>query len=411
MPSLISDPAIRRRTIVLIASLMFMLIGTGSIYFIVIALKPIAAEFNWPRAVPSIAYALQYAGAGIGGIFMGWCLDRRGMGIPAVVGASMIGLGGILTSYTSSPFELYLIYGGMLGFFGRSTLFAPLTANISRWFEHNRSFAVGVVGSGQGLAGMIWPQVFHHLIATVGWRQTALYYGLFALTTMLPLALILRQTPPAPAARRADPRNEIVPPAPKRAHMSARAVQVTLSTAAIGCCVGMSLPLAHIVSHVSDLGYDPARGAETLSLMLACSALASFFGVGFLGGRFGGLRAIFVFSSGQALLLTALAFVESLPGLYIAAALFGLGYGGILPCYPVIVRELLPAAEAGRRTGLVLLCAGAGMALGSWLGGAVFDATGAYRTAFLIGVVFNLGNLAIIASLIVRTPRFQRAYA
>ena len=411
MPSLISDPAIRRRTIVLIASLMFMLIGTGSIYFIVIALKPIAAEFNWPRAVPSIAYALQYAGAGIGGIFMGWCLDRRGMGIPAVVGATMIGLGGILTSYTSSPFELYLIYGGMLGFFGRSTLFAPLTANISRWFEHNRSFAVGVVGSGQGLAGMIWPQVFHHLIATVGWRQTALVYGLFALATMLPLALILRQTPPAPAARRADPRNEIVPPAPKRAHMSARAVQVTLSTAAIGCCVGMSLPLAHIVSHVSDLGYDPARGAETLSLMLACSALASFFGVGFLGGRFGGLRAIFVFSSGQALLLTALAFVESLPGLYIAAALFGLGYGGILPCYPLIVRELLPAAEAGRRTGLVLLCAGAGMALGSWLGGAVFDATGAYRTAFLIGVVFNLGNLAIIASLIVRTPRFQRAYA
>ncbi|MEH6755267.1 MAG: MFS transporter [Alphaproteobacteria bacterium] len=411
MPSLISDPAIRRRTIVLIASLMFMLIGTGSIYFIVIALKPIAAEFNWPRAVPSIAYALQYAGAGIGGIFMGWCLDRRGMGIPAVVGATMIGLGGILTSYTSSPFELYLIYGGMLGFFGRSTLFAPLTANISRWFEHNRSFAVGVVGSGQGLAGMIWPQVFHHLIATVGWRQTALVYGLFALATMLPLALILRQTPPAPAAGRADPRNEIVPPAPKRAHMSARAVQVTLSTAAIGCCVGMSLPLAHIVSHVSDLGYDPARGAETLSLMLACSALASFFGVGFLGGRFGGLRAIFVFSSGQALLLTALAFVESLPGLYIAAALFGLGYGGILPCYPVIVRELLPAAEAGRRTGLVLLCAGAGMALGSWLGGAVFDATGAYRTAFLIGVVFNLGNLAIIASLIVRTPRFQRAYA
>ena len=193
--------------------------------------------------------------------------------------------------------------------------------------------------------------------------------------------------------------------------MTPRALQATLSTAAIGCCVAMSLPLAHIVSHVSDLGYDSARGAEILSLMLACSALASFFGVGFLGGRFGGLRAIFVFSSGQALLLATLAFVESLPGLYVAAALFGLGYGGILPCYPVIVRELLPAAEAGRRTGLVLLCAGAGMALGSWLGGAVFDATGTYRTAFLIGVAFNAGNLAIIASLILRTPRFRPAYA
>jgi MFS family permease len=335
------------------------------------------------------------------------------MAIPATVGASMIGLGGILTSYASSPLELYLIYGGMLGFFGRSTLFAPLTANITRWFEHNRSFAVGVVGSGQGLAGMIWPQTFHHVIAAVGWRQAALYYGIFALATMLPLALILRQRPPAPAPRRpaATAYDGSVPPPPKRPVLPPRALQATLSTAAIGCCVAMSLPLAHIVSHVSDLGYDPVRGAEILSLMLACSALASFFGVGYLGSRFGGLRAIFVFSSVQALLLATLAFVGSLPGLYVAAALFGLGYGGILPCYPVIVRELLPAAEAGRRTGLVLLCAGAGMALGSWLGGAVFDATGAYRTAFLIGVAFNAGNLAIIASLIARTPRFRPAYA
>jgi MFS family permease len=105
-------------------------------------------------------------------------------------------------------------------------------------------------------------------------------------------------------------------------------------------------------------------------------------------------------------LLAAFAFVDTLPTLYLAAALFGLGYGGILPCYPVIVRELLPAAEAGRRTGLVLLCAGGGMALGSWLGGALFDLTGTYRTAFLIGVAFNLGNLALIGGLIARTrPR------
>jgi MFS family permease len=349
----LSDTVMRRRIVVLVASLLFILIGTGSIYFIVVALKLITAEFSWPRAVPSIAYALQYAGAGVGGIFMGWCLDRRGMGIPATVGGAMIGLGGILTSYVSSPLELYIIYGGMLGFFGRSTLFAPLTANITRWFEHNRSFAVGVVGSGQGLAGMIWPQAFHHLIAAVGWRQAAFYYGLFALATMLPLALILRQTPPASAPCRPTARNDPEPQvpgyAPRYTPISPRALQAALSTAAIGCCVAMSLPLAHIVSHVSDLDYDPARGAETLSLMLACSALASFFGVGFLGGRFGGLRAIFVFSTGQALLLATLAFVESLPGLYVAAALFGLGYGGILPCYPVIVRELLPAASAGRR--------------------------------------------------------------
>lgn len=405
------QPEVRQRSLVLVASLLFMLIGTGSIYFIVIALKPISADFGWPRAVPSIAYALQYGGAGIGGIFMGWLLDRRGMMIPAVIGASMVGLGAIATSLVQAQWELFFIYGVMLGFFGRSSLFAPLTANITRWFEHNRSLAVGIVGSGQGLAGLMWPQIFHYLLAAVGWRQTALIYGLFALATMLPLAIILRKRPPAPnvgAARRVEQPSD---GAPVRAPLAPRTVQLLLSTASIGCCVAMSLPLAHIVSHVSDLGYDPARGAEVLSLMLGCSAVASFFGVGYLGGRYGGLRAILVFSATQALLLFVLAFVEDLPTVYLAAALFGLGYGGILPCYPVIVREFLPAAEAGRRTGLILLFAGGGMALGSWLGGYVFDLTGSYRIAFLIGVGFNLANLAIIVGLIVRTRGLRPAYA
>ena len=400
-----SSSATARRNAVLVASLLFMLIGTGSIYFIVVALKQISAEFDWPRAVPSIAYALQYFGAGVGGIFMGWCLDRSGMLVPAFLGGGMIGLGGILTSYVSSPWELYLIYGVMLGFLGRSALFSPLTANIPRWFEHNKSLAVGVVGSGQGLAGMLWPPIFHNAIVAAGWRQTALWYGLFALATMLPLAFILRQKPPpaeaSPSAAAGTAARAPLPAA--RPPLSPRTIQITLCFASIGCCVAMSLPLAHIVSYVSDLGYDAARGAEVLSLMLACATLSSFFGVGYLGKRFGGLYAILVFSSGQALMLAVLAFVDDLATLYLAGALFGLGYGGILPCYPVIVREFLPAAEAGRRTGLIILFAGGGMALGSWLGGALFDLTGTYRLAFLIGAACNLGNLALIGSLILRT--------
>jgi len=405
MPNPFSTGALRRRHAVLVASLLFMMVGTGSVYFLVVALKLITTEFDWPRAVPSIGYALQYFGAGVGGIFMGYVLDRAGLAIPTLLGASMIGAGAILTSFVSSPWQLYVIYGVMMGFLGRSALFSPLMANITRWFDHKKSMAAGVVGSGQGLAGALWPPVFQYFFDAVGWRQTACLYGLFALATMLPLVLILRQKPPQPEAAAPAPVGSVarryIPPV--RPALSPRAMQASLSIASIGCCVAMSLPLAHVVSHVSDIGYAPARGAEVLSLMLACAALSSFFGVGFLGGRFGGLRAIFVFSSAQALFLATLAFVDSLTAIYIAAALFGAGYGGILPCYPVIVREHLPAPEVGRRTGLIILFAGGGMALGAWLGGAIFDLTGSYRMAFLIGVAFNLGNLAIIGSLIWRT--------
>jgi MFS family permease len=406
MPSQSEDRAALRRYAVMAASLLFLLIGTGSIYFLVVALKSISAEFDWPRAVPSLAYSLQYFGGGIGGIFMGYLLDRSGMGIPAILGASMIGLGGILTSGISTQWELYAIYGVLTGFLGRAALFSPLMANITRWFDHKKSMAAGILGSGQGLAGAFWPPIFQHFNDTIGWRQTSLWYGIFALATMLPLCLILRQKPPPVAPVPLPPTSGSMPLAdrqPVRLPLSPRAIQISLSIASIGCCVAMALPLAHAASHVSDIGYSPARGAEILSLMLASAAVSCLVGVGFLGGRFGGLRAIFIFSAAQALFLGVLAFVDSLTAIYVTAVLFGLGYGGILPCYPVIVREHLPAREAGRRTGMVILCAGGGMALGAWLGGAVFDATGSYKIAFLIGVVFNIGNLAIIGALIAHT--------
>lgn len=402
-----------RRNAVLVASILFMIVGTGSVYFLVVALKLISAEFGWPRAIPSFAYSLQYFGAGVGGIFMGYLLDRKGMGIPALIAASMIGVGALLTSVITNQWQLYFIYGIVMGFLGRAALFSPLMANITRWFDHKKSTAAGILGSGQALSGALWPPIFAYTNTTYGWRETAFGYGVVALATMLPLVLVLRMRPPPP-----DPANASASKRPRDGSgrpdyepvVAPRVMQTTLSIASIGCCVAMSLPLAHVVSHVSDLGYPPARGAEILSLMLACAALSSFFGVGFLGGKFGGLGAIFIFSSAQALFLTSLTFVDGLTSIYIAAALFGMGYGGILPCYPVIVREFLPASEAGRRTGIVILFAGGGMAIGAWLGGVSFDLTGSYKLAFMIGVIFNLGNLAIIGSLILRT-RWRPALA
>ena len=47
--------------------------------------------------MPSIAYALQYLGGGLGGIVMGYWLDRAGMARPALLGAVMIGTGACLT--------------------------------------------------------------------------------------------------------------------------------------------------------------------------------------------------------------------------------------------------------------------------------------------------------------------------
>lgn len=393
---------------VLVASFLTMLVGTGSIHLVVVALKPITAEFDWPRAVPSTAFALQYFGGGIGGILMGIWLDRWGMGGPALLGAIMIGLGAMLTAQIDAQWQLYLIYGVMMGLFGRGTLNAPHMANIARWFDRHRSTAVGIVFSGQALGGALWPPVFERYIGLVGWRETAFWYGVSAFIVMLVCAIpLFRRPPDATEAEKPTGSAEPATPQPFRV----KSLQFSLSTAIVGCCISMSMPLAHIVAWVSDLGYSSARGAEMLSVILLSAAVSSFAGVGPFAQRYGGLRTLFAFSLLQALMLALLAVVDNLIALYIVSALFGFGYGGILPSYPVIVREFMPAAESGRRTGVVLLFAGVGMAIGAWFGGVVFDVVGSYAPAFLFGAAFNVLNLTIIGILAYRARRFETSPA
>ena len=107
-------------------------------------------------------------------------------------------------------------------------------------------------------------------------------------------------------------------------------------------------------------------------------------------------------------MLLTLAIVDSLTGLYVAALLFGLGFSGIMPSYPLIIRLLFPVSQVGWRIASQYLFAALGMGLGGWLGGAVFDLTGGYSSAFLIGFGFNLFNLILVGTLFTRHARLTR---
>ena len=91
--------------------------------------------------------------------------------------------------------------------------------------------------------------------------------------------------------------------------------------------------------------------------------------------------------------------VDSLHGLYLAALLFGLGFAGIMPCYPLVTRLLFPVSEAGWRIAAQYMFAAVGMAFGGWIAGFIFDQTGAYRYAFLTGAAFTCLNLALVTLL------------
>jgi MFS family permease len=382
-------------------------LGCIGMWSVIVVLPQVQAEFGASRADVSLAYTATMMGFAAGGIVMGRLCDRYGTMLPVLGGTLVMAAGYFLAGFAENLVVFALLHGIAIAGLGSSALFGPLMADISRWFERRRGIAVSLCACGNYLAGAIWPPAMQPFLGAFGWRQAYIGIGVLVLATMLPLVFLLRAKPPAAASDASGALQARETPQ-LRLGLSAGAIQTLLVAAGVSCCVAMAMPQVHIVAYCADLGYGAARGAEMLSLMLACG-VASRIGSGLLADRIGGFATLLLGSFLQMAALALYLFFDGLASLFAISALFGLFQGGIVPSYALVVRAIYPASEAGMRVGIVLMATLVGMALGGWLSGAIFDWTGSYAMAFVNGVAWNLLNVALVAGLMWRARRFSRS--
>ena len=354
----------------LMATLALMTIGSGAMYVVSVVLPAVQAEFGVARADASLPYTAMMIGFGIGGVLMGRLADRFGIVCVLLVGAAGLSAGFVLAGLASNVWLFALAHVVLLGMLGSAATFAPLVADTSAWFVRRRGIAVAICASGNYLAGAVWPPIVQLGVDSIGWRSTYIALGVFCAITMPLLALCMRAR--APATQPAMQGANAVQPSSTPFGLSMNHAQVLLCIAATACCVAMSMPQVHIVAYCGDLGYGAARGAQMLSLMLACGIVSRIVS-GLICDRIGGLRTLLLGSVLQGLALLLFIPFDGLVSLYVISALFGLFQGGIVPSYAIIVREHFPPAEAGARVGTVIMCTLFGMALGGWMSGKVFE--------------------------------------
>jgi MFS family permease len=369
-------------------------IATVGMWSVPVVLSAVQSNFGVARADASLPFTLAMTGFALGGVLMGRLSDRFGILAPLACGAGLMGLGYIGAGLAPSLMVFALMH--LLIGFGTSATFGPIMADASRWFTRRRGIAVALAGSGNYVGGAIWPPVLQHFVAGEGWRATHIGVGVFCAVSVLPLLFIFVRRPPTAQMTGAS-----IISADGALGLSPNALQILLCIAGVGCCVAMAMPQVHIVAYCGDLGYGVARGAEMLSLMLACG-LVSRIGSGLVADRIGGAATLLLGSALQGLALFLYLLFDGLASLYVISALFGLFQGGIVPMYAVLVRDYFPAREAGTRLGIVLMATLLGMALGGWMSGMIFDLTGSYRAAFLNGLVWNLLNVVIVLWLVLR---------
>ncbi len=383
-----------------------MLMAFGTAWITAVALTDIAAEVGGTRSIPALASSLAWLGSGLGGILMGQIAERVGTRWTVIFGALMVAVG-LAVSSLGSPWALWVGHGLFIGLIGLGGINAPLYVYVSRWFDRRRGSALALISSGSYLAGAIWPPLFERAIASIGWRQTMLWYALLEVLVILPLAAIYFKPPPeavpTPAARGVAAKHDRVlgwPP---------NLVFALLCAAGVLCCVPMAIPQNHLVAFCGDLGFSRSVGALMLSVLLGTAFLSRQVW-GAISDRIGGLTTVFVGSLWQICAMAAFLLTQDEVGLFTVSAVFGLGFSGIIPAYVLALRELYPASQAAWRIPTLLMFTGVGMALGGWLAGAIYDLFGSYTPAFATGVGANALNLLLIGALLAR-GRYRRAFA
>jgi MFS family permease len=395
-----SLPSVETRTswVVATVALVVMAVAFGAPWITVVALKAIAAEVNGERAVPALAGALVWIGAGFGGILMGRVAERIGVRWTVIGGAAMIAIG-LAVSTLGPSLPLYIGHGLFIGLLGLGGINAPFYVYVSRWFDRRRGSALALISSGSFLAGAIWPPIFERAIAYGGWRQAMLYYAVLELLIIMPCSVIALGPPPE------SPPSDVRAAAGRNLKTvlgwSPNFVFALQASAIFTCCVPMSIPQAHLVAFCSDLGISPIHGAAMLSVLLGMAFMSRQIW-GAISDRVGGLYTMLAGSACQTVGLALFLATQNELGLFTVAALFGFGFSGLVPANILASRELFPVGEAYWRIPTLLLCSGSGMATGGWIGGVLYDHFGHYTPAFASGVGVSVINFMIISALALR---------
>ncbi len=359
----------------------------------ILVLPKVQADFGIDRADASISFTCAMIGFALGNLLLGRWVDRYGIA-PILVFSSLV----LALCYGLSAMAPNIWIFAALQFpigFATASGFGPLIADVSHWFKRYRGIAIAATASGNYISGTLWPQLLKGTIENEGWRSAFVIVAIASVVLVLPIAYMLRSRLKSAAGA--------VPDAPQRTiPLSSSRLTQLLAIAGLGCCMAMAMPQVHIVAYCVDLGFGAGVGAEMLSLMLA-GGIASRLLSGMIADKIGGVKTLLIGSVLQCLALFLYIPFNGLVSLYVVSLVFGLSQGGIVPSYAMIAREYLPAAEAGQRIGIFMVSTVAGMAIGGWMSGWIYDLTGSYQAAFLHGIGWNFLNIAIMVFILMKT--------
>ena len=372
----------------------FSIVGTalfGIQFTFGVFFKSIVSEFVLTRAFTSSINSVSMLIMGFIAFGGGLAIDRYGPRIIILLMGIFTCLSLLLTSQTSSPWQLFITYSLLLSL-GIGPIFVVITSTVSRWFDKKRGLALGIAGAGSGLGTIIMAPLSAYLIVRFGWRISYIILGLIAWLVTIPLSRLLKKDPheigTIPDGINLQTYDEIDEDRLRPVDLSPSQVFGTRSfwfLAFVWLFLSSSgfFIFVHFVPHITDMGFSASEAAIGLGLI----GLSSFTGrilVGAISDRIGRkLTAVIcaLIQFGNMLWLT---WAHDLWMLYLFAIVFGFTYNGLTTAISALIGDIFGIHSIGSIMGMLEIGFGIGAAIGPFIAGIIYDASGSYYIAFLV---------------------------
>ncbi|GAP83210.1 putative major facilitator superfamily transporter [Rosellinia necatrix] len=274
-------------------------------------------------------------------IIMGFCRTyTRWARWTPLTGLIIMTLALALSSFATTTTHLIVSQGIFYGL-GGGIAYCPCIVFLNEWFVERRGLAYGIMWSGTGIAGVIFPLLLESLLGVLGFRNTLrLWAGLLALVTA-PLTCFIKSRIPPSATSHARPFNLgfLITPA----FLVYQAANVIES-------MGFFLPGIYLPTYArSTLGAPSLPAAATILLV----NVASVFGCVAMGwgiDRFHVTTCILLSTIGATIsVLVIWGLSSSLGLLYFFCIAYGLFAGSFTSAWPGIMKDMAQKGQTSMR--------------------------------------------------------------
>lgn len=358
-------------------------------------------ELGWSRAQTALPYSLYVFLYSALSAVTGHATDRFGPRAVIGAGALLIGVGWGGSALVNQPWHLTLSLG-LVAAIGMSVAWVPCNATVARWFTRRRGTAVALASTGASLGNFLGPALTAVMMQAWGWRVALATLAIVsALAILVASRFMLRD----PESFGQWPDGDEVSPAP---HLLGAGLRVgdlwgdlrfqLVILIYFFTWLAIFVPFMHAPSHARDLGLGDFVGASLLSA-IGIGGMAGRLFTGSISDRFGRAPTLLAICLLQAVSFLLFASLRETSGLWLAALVFGVSYGGGVVLLPALCGDLFGRAHVASVVGVIFAVAGAPAAFGPWFAGWLYDLSGHYQGAFLFSAAVNgcafLGTLLL----------------